>query len=168
VTSATTTEYPPVTLTSRKILDHINNLRNAEVTEASANEIATTIRTLANQCNARFLKDIQVDAVYTQTNSIQTEIKSWYFSDLNSTNIQKYIIDTFENLERNAYNTQVETSNRCIDALCVLVNYSNIVVQSRTDHYLKLQEKKLDDCSNSSNSVETSTHLVNGECFYGK
>jgi hypothetical protein len=164
VTSATTTEYPPVTLTSRKILDHINNLRNAEVTEASANEIATTIRTLANQCNARFLKDIQVDAIYTQTNSIQTEIKSWYFSDLNFTNIQKYIIDTFKNLERNSYNTQIETSNRCVDALCVLVDYLNIVIFSRLAHCIKLREKNLDELQ-SSKSVETSTRLVIGDDY---
>ncbi len=160
--SATTTECPPIVIAT-EILVHINNLQNAEVTEASAHEIVISVRTLTNQCNARYLKNIQVDGIYTPTNAFPTEIKSWYFPDLNFSNIQKYIIDTFENLEKNSYNTQIETTNRCIDTLCVLVDYLNLVIFSRLAHCIKLRQKKLDEC-NSSDSVETSI-LVNGDVY---
>jgi hypothetical protein len=151
--------------TVTKILNQIRGLQNTEITEASALEIAISIRTLANQCNARFLKSIQVDGIYTPTNAIQTEIKSWYFSDLNFTNIEKYIIDVFENLERNSYNTSIETSNRCVDALCVLVDYLNVVIFSRLAHCIKLRQKKLDELEHSSNSNKTSIHLVFGDDY---
>jgi hypothetical protein len=162
---STTTESPSAAITATGILDHIRKLRNAEVTEASAHEIAISVRTLNDQCNARYLKNIQVDGIYTPTNVFPTEIKSWYFSDLNFTNIQKYIIDTFENLERNSYSTHLETSNRYIDILSVLVSYLNLVIFSRLAHHIKLRQKKLDVC-NSSSSVETS-NLVIGDDFYG-
>jgi hypothetical protein len=163
--SATTTKYPPATVTVREILDRINNLWNTEVTEAAAIEIVISIRTLTDQCNAKYLDNIQVDSIYTPTNAFPNEIKSWYFSDLNFTNIQKYIIETFENLERNSYSTQIETSNRCIDTLYVLVDYLNLVIFSRLGTRIKLRQKKLDDC-NSSNSVETS-NLVIGDDLNG-
>jgi hypothetical protein len=165
LTSATTTEYPPATVTVREILDHINNLWNTEVTEASAHEIVTSIRTLTDQCNARYLENIQVDSIYTPTNVFPNKIESWYFSDLNFTNIQKCIIETFENLQRNTYSIQIETSNRCIDSLYVLVDYLNLVIFSRLAHRIKLRQKKLDDC-NSSNSVETSNMAI-GDDFSG-
>jgi hypothetical protein len=158
--NASTIEHPSVTTTATEILDKIRSLQNAEITEVSAHEFVTSIRTLANQCNERFLKNIQMDGIYIPSNTIQTEIKSWYFSDLNFTNIQKYIIDTFENLERNSYSPEIESSNRCIDALYVLVDYLNVVIFSRLAHRIKLRQKNLDDCSSSSNSVETSAHLV--------
>jgi hypothetical protein len=160
LTSESTIECSSATAT--EILNQIRSLQNAEITEASAHEIAVSFRTLTNQCNARFLKSIQVDGIYTPTNAIQTEIKSWYFSDLNFTNIEKYIIDIFGNLERNSYNTQIETSNRCIDALCVLVDYLNVVIFSRLAHCIKLRQKKLDELE-SSNSIKTSTQLVFGD-----
>lgn len=158
-----TTEYPTVTVTVRELLDHINSLWNAEVTEASAHEIAISVRVLTDQCNARYLKNIQVDGIYTPTNVFPTEIKSWYISDLNFTNIQKYIVDTFSNLEKNSYSTQIETSNRCIDILCVLINYLNLVIFSRLAHCIKLRQKKLDELD-SSNPNETSI-LVNGDDY---
>ena len=52
-----------------------------------------------------------------------SEIKSWYAHDLNLTNIPKYIINTLEELESSTYFTRLETSNRFIDAIQVLVDY---------------------------------------------
>lgn len=162
MSSGTTTDYPSIAIAT-EILDHINNLQNSEVTEASAHKIAIAVRTLTDQCNARYLKNIQVDGIYTPTNVFPTEIKSWYFTDLNYTNIQKYIIETFENLERNSYNTEIEASNRCVDTIHALVDYINLVLFSRLAHRIKLRQKILDDCSSSS-SVETS-NLVTGDDF---
>jgi hypothetical protein len=161
LTSESIIEYPSVT--AAEILDQIRSLQNAEISEATAIEIAISFRTLTDQCNARFLKSIQVDGIYTPTNAFPTEIKSWYFSDLNFTNIEKCIIGVFENLERNIYGNQMEASNRCLDALCVLVAYLNMVVFPRLAHHIKLRQKKLD--AGTSNSVETSTHLVFGDDY---
>jgi hypothetical protein len=149
-----------------EILQQVTNLRNSKVTDLSAIEIIKSIRDLINHCNVKFLKDPQVDVNYTKSNIIQTEIKSWYLPDLNLNNIHDRIINAFDNLKRNPNYTQIEISSRCIDAICILVDYVNGVILSRTEHYLELQEKKLDDC-NSSKANETSTHLVNGDDFYG-
>lgn len=78
------------------ILDHINDLRNSEVSDAPAEEITGLICTLANDCNTKFLND----------------------------------------------------------------------TLNRTDHYPEL-EKRLGGFEQSSNLVETSIHLVNGDDFYG-
>ena len=153
----------PATLTTAKILNQINKLSNAKVTDSSAYEIIASIGSLISYCNTKFLKDFPIDVVY-KPNRLQTEIKSWY-TDLNLTNINESVINAFDKLEKNSYFIQLETSNRCIDAICVLVDYFNVVVLYRTDHYLELQEKKLDDLEQSSYSVETSIHLVNGDVY---
>jgi hypothetical protein len=144
-----------------EILNQVKSLQNTEVSEATAVEIAISFRALTDQCNARFLKDIVVDSIYTPTNAFPTEIKSWYFSDLNFANIEERIIDVFENLERKSYSNQIEASNRCLDTLCVLSDYLNMVLYSRLAHRIRLRQKKLD--AGTSNSVETSTHLVFGD-----
>lgn len=164
MTSTITPEHPSVSLTATKILDRIDNLRNTKVTDSSADEIAILFRSLANDYNTKY-SGFPIDVVYKPSNIIQTQIKSWYYPGLNLANISEYVINTFEDLERGLYHTQIEKSNRCIDAIQVLIDYYNVVVLSRADHYLELQEKKLDDC-NSSNSVETS-NLVIGDDFYG-
>ena len=114
------------------ILDQVNKLRNSKLTDAVAVEIVKPIWNLVNLCNVQFLKDIQVGVIYIPDNAVQTEIKSWYFSDLNPTNLRESIFNTFEELERNLHNAHIETSNRCIDAICVLVDYINAVVLYRT------------------------------------
>ena len=161
---STTIEYPSATITATKILDHVYRLRNAKVTDSSVYEITTQIRSLIDYCNAKFLKDFPIDVVYKPT-ILQPEIKSWYAHDLNLNNISKYIINTLKELESSSYHIQLETSNRRIDAIRVLADYLNTVVLYRTDHYLELQEKKLDGIEQSSNLVETSIHLVNGDDY---
>lgn len=168
--SESTIEHPSTTITT-KIVDKINNLRNTEVTDSSANDIKASIRTLINYCNSKFLKDFPIDVVCKLSNTLQIEInKSWYCPDLNLTNTHEYIISTFEELERKSYHTQIEASNRCLDIICALVDYFNVVVLFivlfRRDRYLELQEKKLDELQ-SSKPIETSIHVVNGDDFHG-
>ena len=115
------------TLTAAKILNQINKLGNAKVTDKSVDEITTQIRSLIDYCNTKILKDFLIDVVYKPTTTFQLEIKSWYAHDLNLTNIPKYIINTLEELESSTYYTRLETSNRFIDAIQVLVDYFNSV-----------------------------------------
>jgi hypothetical protein len=145
------------TITATKILDHINKLSNTNVTDESVGDITTSIRSLSNYCNTKFLKDFPIDIVYTSNDTVPIQFKSWYFPNLSQANLSEYVINTFENLERNSYSTYIEESSRCIDAIQVLIDYSNVVILSRTDHYLGLYEKELDGFEQSSNSVETST-----------
>ena len=165
MTSTTATEHLSATLTATKILDWVDSLRNRKVTDSSVDEITTLIRALVNDCNTKYL-DLPINVVHKATNIIQTEIKSWYYPGINLANISGYVISTFEDLEKDLYHAQIEKSNRCIDAIQVLIDYYNVVVLSRTGYYLKLQEKKLDELQ-SSRSVETSIHLVNGDDFHG-
>lgn len=162
MTSTIATEHPSASLTATKILDRIDSLRNRKVTDSSVDEITTLIRALANDCNTKYL-DLPIDVVYKASSIIQTEIKSWYYPGLNLANISGYVISTFEDLEKDLYHTQIEKSNRCIDAIQVLIDYINMVVLSRANHYLELKEKELGEL-HSSNSVETS-HLVIGDGF---
>ena len=166
VLASATTIDPSATITATKILDHINKLRNTKVTDSSAYEIIASIGSLISYCNTKFLKDFPIDVIYKPT-TLQPEIKSGYAHDLNLNNISEYIISTLKELESSSYHIQLETSNRCIDAIRVLVDHLNTVVLYRTDHYLELQETKLDGIEQSSNLVEISIHLVNGDDFYG-
>jgi hypothetical protein len=147
-----------------EILNQVKSLQNTEISEAAAIDIAISFRTLTDQCKAKFLKYVEVDSIYTPTDVFPTEIKSWYNSDLDFTNIHKSIIEVFENLERNSYSNQIEASNRCLDILCVLADYLNMVIFSRLVHRIRLRQKKLDELE-SSNSVETSNHLVFGDDY---
>jgi hypothetical protein len=160
MTSETIIKYPSVTLAS-KVLDCVDNLRNAVVTDQSVNEILTSIRELVHCSNAKSLKKFPVDIVCKQSNTLPTEIKSWYYPNLNLINIPELISSTFEELERDPY--RIDTGTRCIDALRILVDY-NAVVLSRREHYLELQEKKSDD-RNSSKLIETTIQLVNGDVY---
>lgn len=164
MTSTIATEHPSASLTAAKILDRIDSQRNTKVADSLADEMAILFRSLANDYNTKYL-DLQIDVVYKPSNIIQTEIKSWYYPGLNLANVSDYVINTFEDLERDLYHTQIEKSNRCIDSIQVLIDYYNVVVLFRTDRYLELTEKKLDELQ-SSNSVETS-NLVIGDDFYG-
>ena len=141
--SESTIEHLSATPTATKILDKVHGLRNAKVSDPAISEITTSFRSLINYCNANLLKDLPVDIVYKPTRICYTEIKSWYFPDLNLSNIHDYIINTFENLERNSYQTQIETSNRFIDAMQVLVDYFNAVVRSGTDSLFRTKRKKV-------------------------
>ena len=145
-----------------KILNDIQILHNTKVTDESVGEITTSIRTLSNCCNTKFLKDFPIDVVYKPNDTVPTQFKSWYCPNLSQANVSEYVINTFENLERNSYSTRIEASSRCIDAIQVLVDYFNAVVRSGS---VELKEKKSDDLERSSNTVETSIHLVNGDVY---
>jgi hypothetical protein len=76
----------------------------------------------------------------------------------------KDVINTFQS---NSFHTQKEASKRYTDIMIILIDYSNALVLCRTEHKLELQEKRLDGSEQSSNLVETSIHLVNGDDFCG-
>ena len=80
-----------------------------------------------------------------------------YHPELKFAKMTSFAIDTLEQAER------FSDESGCLDALRVLVNYGNIVVFSRTDHFLVIRQKKLDELQSSNELVETSTHLVNGD-----
>jgi hypothetical protein len=159
-------ENSSVGLLLRSVIDRIESLKNTEVDSTELSEFMTQIRSLASLCSSKFMNDFPIVIVYMPIGNVHSEIKSWYCPNLNLTNIHEFIINAFEELERNSYNTHIETSNRCVDAICVLVDYINAVVLCKTDHYLEIQEKKLDELQ-PSKSVETSIQLLNGDEFYG-
>jgi hypothetical protein len=160
MTSELIIEYPSVELAA-KLLDSINKFRNAEVTKSSVNEITKSTRNLIRYCNANFL-EVAHDIVYKPCNKFPAEIQSWYYPNLNLTNIPEFIISTFEELEKDPY--RIDTGNRCVDALCVLVDCMSAVVLWRIDRTLEVRGKKMDEL-HSSNSVETSIHLENGDGY---
>lgn len=137
-------EHQAATLTARKILDCINKLQNSTITNSSVEEITTLIRALVNDCNTKFLKEFPIDVIYKPLDTVLSVIRSWYLPDLNLANLDWYIIGAFKDLETNSFPNQLETSNRCLDALRVLIDHSNVVVYSRFDHGLEL-EPRLDD-----------------------
>jgi len=107
--------------------------------------------------NSNLLIEFPIDIVSEPINDIGFEIGGPHLSELKFSEMRTFAIDTLEQAERLADITL------CLDALRVLVNYGNIVVFSRIDHFLVIRQKKLDDWSSSNKLVETSTQLVNGD-----
>jgi hypothetical protein len=71
--------------------------------------------------------------------------------------MNSFVIDTVEQAEK------LLDIDLCLDALRVLVNRCNIVVFSRTDYCIVIEQKKLDEFQSSNNLGEASTHSLNGD-----
>lgn len=119
------------------VIGRIESLKNTEINSTELSELKTQIRLLTSVCNSKFLNDFPIQIVDMLIGNVHFEIISWYCPNLILTNICEFIINAFEELERNSHNTHVETSNRCIDAMCVLVDYFNVVVPWKTEYKKK-------------------------------
>ena len=100
------------------------------------------------------MKNFPIKSIDKPINMVEFQIRSTYSPGLNFAEVPDSIVDSLKQAE----NTMDET--RCLDALCVLRDYCNIVVYSRFDRGSKLEPKKLDDWNSSS---KISSHLANGE-----
>jgi hypothetical protein len=145
---------------ARAMIDQIETLKNTKITDATLREITTYIRVLVNLCNSKLLSDFPIEVVETPIDNIEFETSSSYFPDLKFSKMKNFVIRALGEAEK------MFDDGLCIDAIRVLIFYCNIVVFSRFDHSLIIKEKKLDELQ-SSKSVEKSSHLVNGDDFYG-
>jgi hypothetical protein len=164
LTSESTFEDTSNVRVARSIIANIESSKNTEIDGAALSEIKSQIGLLADLCNNKYLKDFPIEIVDTPIDTIYFETRSWYFSGLRLSNTEKFIVDTFEQLDRNSDDDIRDASTRCVDALLVLMHYINVMICLRFDHGLLIEAKKpLDDCSSSNNVVETSTHMVIGD-----
>jgi hypothetical protein len=147
----------PITARCRLVIDYLNTLKNNEIVESSLHELKTSIHALVSTANSNLLLEFPIDIVGEPIDDIRFEIGGPHLSELKFTEMRSFAIDTLEQAER------LSDVTLCLDALRVLVNYGNIVVFSRTDHFLVIRQKKLDELQSSNELVETSTHLVNGD-----
>ena len=88
---------------------------------------------------------------------LNLKLEAPIFQSLKFSEMKTFAIDAIKQAER------LSDESLCLDAIRVLVNYGNIVVFSRTNHFLVIRQKKLDDCNSSNELVETSTHVQNGD-----
>ena len=142
---------------ARAVIDYIDELKNSRIDGVSLDRLKTLIQTLSDVSNLKLLQGFPIEIIIKPIDDIRFEIGGSYHPKLKFAKMTSFAINTLEQAER------FSDESGCLDALRVLVNYGNIVVFSRTDHFLVIRQKKLDDCNSSNELVETSTHLVNGD-----
>jgi hypothetical protein len=142
-----------VTSSARKAIDYLDEIKNTQIDSETLHELRARFQTLVDSCNSKQLRNFPVDIIDEPIDKISFEIRSTYFSKHKFSEVASFMIDSLKEAESHMDDGQ------CLDALCVLINYCNIVVYSRFDCGLALEPKKIDDW-NSSNMISTQ---VNGE-----
>jgi hypothetical protein len=147
----------PITACCRLAIDYLDALKNSKIVESLVNELKASIHSLVDVVNSSILVGFQIEIVDNSIDDIEFEIGGSYLPGLKFSEMKSFAIDAIEQAER------LSDESLCLDAIRVLVNYGNIVVFSRTNHFLVIRQKKLDELQSSNELVETSTHLVNGD-----
>lgn len=143
-----------VILSARTILDYIDEIKNTQIGKIELQKLRNSFDTLSEACNSKLLRIFPIKITHESTDKIGFEIRSTYLPRLKFSDIPRFVIDSIRLAESNMDDT------RCLDALCVLIDYCNVVVYSRSDHGLELEPKKIDEWNSSSMK---STQLVNGD-----
>lgn len=140
---------------ARRIVDHIDKIKNTEVTGENLYELEDRIQTLLDVCNSKLLKAFPVKIIDEIIDKLGFEFRSTYYPNLKFSEIQCFVIDSLRQAENDV------DCHRCLDAIRVLLDYCNIVVYSRFGHGLVLEElKNIDENWSSSNVISTRS---NGE-----
>lgn len=140
----------------QQVINFIDRIKNTEITDETLHELETQFQTMADAYNSEPLIAFPVKIITEPIDKIAFKLRSTHFLELKFSEVHS-IIDRL----RQAENLD---DGLCVDALCILIDYSNIVIYPRFDHGLALEPKKIDDWNSSS---VISTHLVNGDDFYG-
>ena len=117
-------------------------------------KLTTLIQNLLDALISRPLRNFPVKIIYEPIGHFELNISSDYYPGLKFSEIPNFVIDCFRQGEN------ITDDKRCLDAFCVLIDYSNVVVYSRFNHSLKLEPKKIDDWNS---SIVSSTRLADGE-----
>ena len=133
MTSESTIEDTTIVLAARSVIRRIESLKNTEIDKAAFSEIKTQIRSLVDLCNTKPLKTFPVKIIDEPINKIEFGIGSTYYPELRFSEVPRFVIDSLLQAEKNMDDT------RCLDALCVLRDYCNILVHSRFDCCLQLE-----------------------------
>ena len=126
-------------VTSARIIDFIDKIKNTEITGLTLHRLRTLLQTLVSACDSKPLKTFPVKIIDGSINKIGFEIRSTYYPELRFFEVPRFVINSLVQAEKNMDDT------RCLDALCVLRDYCNILVYSRFDCCLKLEPKVTGD-----------------------
>jgi len=146
----------PITARCRLVIDYLDVLKNSKMVESLVNDLKASIHSLVDVVNSSILIGFQIEIVDNSIDDIEFEIGGSYHPELKFSEMKSFTIAAIKQAER------LSDESLCLDAIRVLINYGNIVVFSRTDHFLVIRQKKLDELQSSNELVETSTHLVMG------
>jgi hypothetical protein len=128
---------------ARAIIDFIDEIKNTEIIGITLHKLRTLFQILIDCYNSKPFRNILISITEEQIDKIEFEIRSSYRPNLKFSEMPRYIIDSLRLGESHM------DDSRCLDALCILRDYSNITIYSRFDHGLKL-EPRLDDRAPSS------------------
>jgi hypothetical protein len=121
----------------RTVIDYTDEVKNSRIEAVSSGRLKTLIQTLVDISNFRLLQGFPIDVIYIPIDDIGFEIGSSYHPELKFSKMKSFVIDALEEAER------LSDVTRCLDALRVLVNYTNIVVFSRFNHGLELRDRNI-------------------------
>jgi hypothetical protein len=132
----------------QQVINFIDRIKNTEITDETLHELLSRFQTCVDIYNLKPLIAFPVKIVAEPIDKITFEIRSTCFSRFKFSEVHSVIdrLRQVENLD----------DGQCLDVICVLIDYSNIVIYPRFDHGLALEPKKIDDWKSSSG---ISTHL---------
>ena len=123
-----------MSVAAQKVIDFIYKVKNTEISGETLYELEKRFQTLAGAYNSNPLIAFPVKIIAEPIDKIAFEIRNTCFSKLKFSEVYSVIdrLIEVENLD----------DGQCLDVLCVLIDYSNIVIYSRFDHGLALEQKK--------------------------
>lgn len=105
---------------AQTIIDYTDEIKNSQIDD----KLGMLFETLFEACNSKPLRAFPVKSSYEPIDKIGFQIRSDYRPDLKFSEIPRFIIDSLRLAESHVDDT------RCLDALCVLRDYCNIIVYS--------------------------------------
>jgi hypothetical protein len=138
---------------ARKVIDYVDEIKNTQINDSDLHKLTTSSQTLVEACNLKPMKNFPVKIIDEPTDNVEFEMRSTYYSKLKLSEVASFVIGSLKEAENHMDDGQ------CLDTLCVLINYCNVVIYSRFDCGLSLEPKKIDDW----NSSVISTHLEDRE-----
>ena len=120
---------------AQKVIEYIDEIKNRQVDSVTLRELRTLFQILVDACNSKPLKTFPVKIINEPIDKVGFEIRTTYFPKLKFSEVPNFVIDSLGQAEN------LMDDTRCLDALCVLVNYTNIVIFSRFNHGLELRDR---------------------------
>lgn len=123
---------------AQKVIDYIGEIKNSEINGVSLHRLRASFEILVEASNSKLLRTFPVKIVDKPIDKIELDVRSTYYPRLKFSEVPNFVIDGLNHAEK------LSNDTRCLDAICVLINYCNVIVYSRFDRCLKIVGKQLD------------------------
>lgn len=150
-------------LLASSVINYIDSIKNTEIDSATLGFLKASIRSLVDLYNIKFFHVLPLEIKEVLIYDARFEISNSYHPDLTLPEMKRVVIENLTKAEN------LSDQSLFVDALCVLLNYCNVVILSRFNYALEIKQKNLDDSDSSKSSVhdQSSAHSLIGDDNHG-